>query len=419
MLIQFSVENYKSIKDRVVVSMEASADKDHQGNIISTGKERILKGIALFGANASGKSNLFHALTAAILTVRESNILQAEQPLRHIIPFKFCKESEAKPTSFEFVFIASDNLKYVYGFSATTRKVTSEYLYVYKTAKASSVFERNNDEFTFTSVYEKELKPIVSRNTPNKLFLATATAWNSVSTKEPLLWLMNGINTYNSSNSGEMLHVSGPLFENDRNLSLKNFTTTLLKKADINIADFIVTTEEKTHEQFMQTAPIELKRIFSALPPGPHKELKVETIHTIEENGEQKVYSLDLPDESLGTINLFLLSPVIKRAFETGEVVCIDEFDASLHPLLVLYIVQLFNNPLYNKANAQLIISSHTTELLDLSIMRRDQIYFIDKDNKTGVSDLYSLDEYSERTRTDIRKAYLLGRYDAIPDIEY
>ncbi len=419
MLIQFSVENYKSIKDKVIVSMEASADKDHQENVIPTEKERILKSIALFGANASGKSNLFHALTAAILTVRESNMLQAEQPLRHIIPFKFRKNAEASPTSFEFVFIAADGLKYVYGFSATFRKVTSEYLYVYKSAKASSVFERKNDEFNFTSVYEKELKPIVIRNTSNKLFLATATAWNCASTKEPLLWLMNGINTYNSSNGNEMLYVSGPLFENDRNQSLKNFTTTLLHNADINIADFKVTTEEKTHEQFMQSAPMELQRIFSALPPGPHKELKVETIHVIEENGKQEVYSLDLPDESLGTINLFLLSPVIKRAFETGEVLCIDEFDTSLHPLLVLYIVQMFNNPLYNKANAQLIISSHTTELLDLSIMRRDQIYFIDKDNKTGVSDLYSLDEYSERTRTDIRKAYLLGRYDAIPDIEY
>lgn len=419
MLIQFSVENYKSIKDKVVVSMEASADKEHQENIISTKKERILKSISLFGANASGKSNLFHALTAAILTVRESNMLQAEQPLRHIVPFKFRNDAGLTPTSFEFVFIAGDGLKYVYGFSATSRKVTSEYLFVYKSAKASSVFERTNDKFNFTSVYEKELKPIVVRNTSNKLFLATATAWNSVSTKEPLLWLMNGINTYNSSNGNEMLHVSGPLFENDQNLSLKNFTTSLLHKADINIADFNITTEEKTHEQFMQSAPIELKRIFSALPPGPHKELKVETIHIVEENGEKKVYSLDLPDESLGTINLFLLSPVIKRAFETGEVLCIDEFDTSLHPLLVLYIVQLFNNPLYNKANAQLIISSHTTELLDLSIMRRDQIYFIDKDNKTGISDLYSLDEYSERTRTDIRKAYLLGRYDAIPDIEY
>ena len=419
MLIQFSVENYKSIKDRVVVSMEASADKEHQENVISLEKDKVLKSIAVFGANASGKSNLFSALTAALLTIRESSMIQVGQPLRHIVPFMFSDQSTNSPTCFELVFIASDGLKYVYGFSALHQRVTSEYLHVYKTAKASLVFERTNDEFTFTSVYEKELKPVVSRNTSNKLFLATATTWNCISTREPLLWLANGINTYNSSNREEMIYVSGPLLEKDGTQSLKSFTTSLLNKADINISDFKITTEEKTHEQFLQTLPNELKPIFSALPPGPHKKLEVETMHVIEEDGKTKMYSLDLLEESIGTINLFLLSPVIKKAFETGEVVCIDEFDTSLHPLLVLYIVQLFNNPLYNKANAQLIISSHTTELLDLSIMRRDQLYFIDKNNRTGVSDLYSLDEYSERTRTDIRKAYLLGRYDAIPNIEY
>lgn len=419
MLLQFSVENYKSIKDKVVVSMEASSDKEHQDNVVISEKDRILKSIAVFGPNASGKSNLFSALTAALLTVRESSTIQVGQPLKYIVPFKFSENSVNTPTSFEFVFTAKDGLKYVYGFSALPQRVTSEYLYVYKTAKASSVFERSNDDFTFTSVYEKELKPVVSRNTSNKLFLSTATTWNCASTREPLLWLMNGINTYNSSNREEMIYVSGPLLEKDSAQSLKGFTTSILHKADINISDFKVTTEEKTHEQFMQTLPNELKPIFSALPPGPHKNLEIETMHVIEENGEKRIYSLNLSEESIGTINLFLLSPIIKRAFETGEVVCIDEFDASLHPLLVLYIVQLFHNPLYNKANAQLIISSHTTELLDLSLMRRDQIYFIDKDNRTGVSDLYSLDEYSERTRTDIRKAYLLGRYDAIPNIEY
>lgn len=316
------------------------------------------------------------------------------------------------------MFIANDGLKYVYGFSATDQKIFSEYLYAYKTAKASSVFERQNDTYTFTSVYEKELKPLTERNTTNKLFLATATAWNCEATKVPLLWLMSGINTYNSSNGNEMLSVAGPLFENDANSSLKEFTTSLLNKADINISDYQLRTEEKTHEQFLQSIPNDLKPVFSALPPGMHKKFEIKTRHNIE-GPSKNIYTLDIFEESLGTRNIFFLSPIIKRAFETGEVVCIDEFDSSLHPLLVVYIIQLFNNPLYNKANAQLIISSHTTELLDLSIMRRDQIYFVDKSRDTGISELYSLDEYSERTRTDIRKAYLLGRYDAIPNIEF
>ncbi|MCF0238754.1 MAG: ATP-binding protein, partial [Sphaerochaetaceae bacterium] len=335
------------------------------------------------------------------------------------VPFKFDENAFKEPTSFEFVFIATNRLKYVYGFSATSSEITREYLYVYKTSKASLVFERIQANYTFTSVYEKELKPIVPRNTSNKLFLATATTWNCTSTKEPLLWLMDGINTYNSSNPKEMLYVSGPMLEKDNNHLLKTFITEILHKADINISDYKISIEEKTQDQFLQTLPKNIKPLFSALPSGNHKRIEVETYHEVVKDGKKNVYSLDLLDESLGTINLFLLSPLINRAFETGEVVCIDEFDSSMHPLLVLYIVQLFNNPLYNKANAQLIISSHTTELLDLSIMRRDQIYFIDKNNKTGISELYSLDEYSERTRTDIRKAYLVGRYDAIPHIDY
>ena len=111
------------------------------------------------------------------------------------------------------------------------------------------------------------------------------------------------------------------------------------------------------------------------------------------------------------------MSPIIKKAFETGETVCIDEFDKSVHPMLVCYLVGLFNNPEVNIKNAQLIISTHTMSLLNLNDLRRDQIYFVEKNQKTGVSELYSLDEFSPRTREDIRKAYLLGRYGSVPDL--
>ena len=108
---------------------------------------------------------------------------------------------------------------------------------------------------------------------------------------------------------------------------------------------------------------------------------------------------------------------MLKRAFETGETLCIDEFDASLHPMLVRYLVSLFNNPEINKAKAQLIVSSHAMVLMSLKNLRRDQIYFVEKDRKTGVSELYSLDEFSPRKEEDIRKAYMLGRYGSVPDI--
>ena len=127
---------------------------------------------------------------------------------------------------------------------------------------------------------------------------------------------------------------------------------------------------------------------------------------------------MNIIEESEGTRNVFGIAPLLKRAFEvTGETICIDEFDRSLHPELVQYLIDLFNDETVNKCNAQLIISTHTTSLLSQDHLRRDQIYFTEKNNETAETELYSLDEFSVRKREDIRKAYLLGRYGAIPNI--
>ena len=155
----------------------------------------------------------------------------------------------------------------------------------------------------------------------------------------------------------------------------------------------------------------------STIPATSNKAVKIETVHAILEDGVQKKFHLSLGEESQGTRNLFLFSPVLKRAFETGETLCIDEFDTSLHPMLIRYLLSLFHNPRINRANAQLIVSSHAMVLMSLEDLRRDQIYFVEKDRKTGVSELYSLDEFSPRKEENIRKAYMLGRYGSIPDI--
>lgn len=402
MLLQFSVENFRSFKTKAVLSLEASVDKDLPDNVVDTQKQRILKGVAIFGSNAAGKSNIFKALTAAILMVRYSNNRQVGEPLVLMVPFAFDDESVKKPCSFEFVFL-KDNIKYVYGFSATSQKITNEYLYVYKSSRATTIFERDdNNEYRFTSSETaKRLKPITVHNTDNKLFLATATAWNYEGTRDALMWFMNGINTY-SPDYQQMLNITGPMFEQDEDDSLRIFTNGILHEADINISDYNIESRE---------LPI------SSPQPGVNvvgKEYTITTSHKIE-NG--KIYSLNLRDESNGTINLFFFAPIINKAFKTGETLCIDEFDESLHPLLVQYLVSLFNNPKINKNNAQLIVSTHTSGLMNLKHLRRDQIYFVEKDNRTGCSTLYSLDEFSPRTREDIQKAYLLGRYGSIPNL--
>ena len=402
MLLQFSVENFRSFKTKAVLSLEASADKELMDNVVDAKRQRILKAAAIFGANAAGKSNIFKALTAAILMVRNSNIRQVGEPLSLMVPFAFDEESSKEPCSFEFVF-SIENIKYVYGFSATPQKITNEYLYVYNSTRATTIFERNeNNEFRFTSSSTaKRLKPITAQNTDNKLFLATATAWNYEGTRDVLMWFMNGINTY-TPDYQRMLTITGPMFEQDSDASLRAFTNGILHEADINIADYNIESRE---------VPI------SSLQPGVNVVGKAYTITTLHKVDDGRTYPLNLQDESNGTINLFFFAPIIKRAFETGETLCIDEFDESLHPLLVQYIVSLFNNPNINKKNAQLIISTHTSGLLNLKHLRRDQIYFVEKDNGTGCSTLYSLDEFSPRTREDIQKAYLLGRYGSIPNL--
>lgn len=417
MLLQFSVNNFKSFKDMAVLSMEPSTDKELPGNLTLIGKNRCLNTIAIFGANAAGKSNVFTALTAAILLVRRSNSRQVIDPLVEIIPFKFDEESIRKPTTFEFVFIA-EGKKYVYGFSATQKAVQREYLYVFNSSKASTIFERTDvNTYKFTSpALKRELQPLTERNTENKLFLATATAWNCEATRIPYLWFETKINTY-SIDSDQLISQTAPMFDNDADNSLRKFTNMILHEADINIDDFNIEFKDISQEQFLQQVPQELRGLISTIPAAMNKAVKIETVHSIVDDGIAKQYNLSLMEESQGTRNLFLFSPVLKRAFETGETLCIDEFDASLHPMLVRYLFSLFNNPDINKAHAQLIVSSHSLVLMSLKNLRRDQIYFVEKDRKTGKSELYSLDEFSPRKEENVRKAYMLGRYGSIPDI--
>ena len=415
MLVEFSVENFRSFKEEAVLSMEASVDKTHPDNVVTIGKDRIIKTAAVFGANASGKSNIFMALTAGIMIVRSSLMLPPNAPIGGIIPFRFDKEMIGKPTSFKFVFYTGGT-KYIYGFSATREKIIEEYLYVYNTAKPSTIFEREDtNKYKFTSpILKKIMQPLQDRTAANKLFLATTAMFNIAETQVPFLWFTNSINTY-SNDAGILQNQTISSFENDEDSSLKTFTNRLLREADINIDDFDFTASEISTEELLQKVPGPLKNVVLSVPTNVNKEYKITTKHCFVDNPDDYLMSLD--DESYGTRKIFFLSPLLKKVFDTGETICIDEFDTSLHPMIVIYLVGLFNNPDVNWANAQLIISSHTMDLLSLKVLRRDQIYFVDKKRSTGASELYSLDEFSPRTGEDIRKAYLLGRYGSVPTL--
>lgn len=412
MLVEFSVKNFMSIKDEITFSMVAGTGDENMENTIKVENtnETYLKSSAIYGANASGKTNIMKAFTAAILMVRRSNLRNINEPLVEMKPFKFDSKTVNEPCEFRFVFI-KNNIKYIYGFSADINRIYTEYLYQYLSAKPSLIFERENvNEYKFTQLEQSKLVELATKNTEKKLFLSTATEWNYEKTKDAYIWFSEDIDTYNDyMNAGGYAFDK---FENDNEGNLKRFTINLLKQADILIKDYN-----------FEVKNINVNNIIAAFNnikvPNENvvqKEVKISTFHEIEnESGDIENYELELGEESLGTQNLFFFSPILKEAFEKGKVIIVDEIDKSLHPLLVEFIIKLFHNSEINKNNAQLIFNTHDTNLLSLDNFRRDQIWFTEKEPKKGTTDLYPLDDFSVRKTENVQKGYLNGRYGAIP----
>ena len=416
MLVQFTVENFLSIRDKVYLSLEPSKDSEHPENLITKGDYKAVNSVAIYGANASGKSSLFKAITVALIMIRNSNNVQVTDK-SPMTPFKFDFESRNKPTSFEFTFIAKDGRKYIYGFSATTEKVVEEYLYCYNTSKPTLLFDLNeNEKPKFNRAYKVKLEAAYQMNTANKLFLATATTWNVECTKSPFEWLAESIDTFT-----DVMELGGVAFEKyrtDENRKYIEFTKNLLKQADINISSIEVDAKEVMGGPAL---PFQIVVQGKIIPPneGKHYDVEITTGYTVvDENGEKTEFSLTLQEESIGTQLLFFYGPLLKDAFEKGKTIVLDEIDKSMHPSLVKFIMNLFRDPDVNKNGAQLIVTTHETGILSLDMFRRDQIYFTEKDSKSGVTDLYSLDEFSVRKTENIEKGYLMGRYGAIPFLQ-
>lgn len=417
MLIQFSVTNFLSFRDEVILSLSTNKDNSHKENLLFYKNERILPSVAIYGANAAGKSNLHKAMRAAIRMIRSSNNLQIDQPLL-ITPFLLDENSRNNKTKFEFIYVYN-GIKYEYGFVLDTQYVWEEYLYEYRSSKPSMIFERSNiNTYRFTSKSKPQLSKIVDKNTSNKLFLATATSWNSDLTKDAYMWFSNMVDTYDSQNLEGLMFKE---FEKNDD-SLNKFMLNLLQKVDINITNFNYEKNKQDANQMLMDIEDFINLRFK--DSGILKQPKIMTSHQVIENGKKQEYELNYFDESNGTKRLFTYGPVLKNALENGKTIIIDEIDNALHPAMTKSLIEMFQNPNINKKSAQLIFNTHEISLLDLNLLRRDQIYFVEKDNKTGVSDLYSLDDFSPRKSENIQKGYLQGRYGAMPvvnleDIEW
>ena len=409
MLIEFSVKNFLSFKDKVTLSLEKGNGDENINNVFKKNNIELLKTCSIYGANASGKSNLLKAFVSSILMIRNSNIVPVGWKWDFIKPFLFDEKTKFEPTEFEYIFIAN-NIKYRYCFKTTSEKIIDESLEAYYSKKPTIIYTRKKtNEYKFLITDENKLKSIETKNTDNKLFLATATNWNYDKTKDAYLWFMESIDVYDTLDiiSKEDLKDLSKGEE-----SLKNFTLNLLKESDIIIDDFNVDYEEKNVD-------INFNDIYSpSQKSNKITNVKIETIHEfVDKNNKKNIYKLDMKDESSGTKILFSLAPLLKRIFETPKVVIIDELEKSLHPRLVEYLIKIFNNPKINKANSQLIFTTHAINLLNLNLFRRDQIWFVEKNSINGSTDLYPLDSFSVRKEENIQKGYINGRYGAIPFI--
>ena len=402
MLLEFSVSNYLSFKDKTTFSMIANSSRGLEENYIQINDKKILKSASIYGANASGKSNLFKILSYVIMMLKTSNSIDINTKLP-IIPFKLDDKYIGKPSEFE-VKLVIDGIRYVYGFKADMSKIYEEYLYYYPNGRQTKIFDRVNvDSYSYSIKDEKVLKEIERKNTSNKFFLATATNWNYKKTKPVYDFITDSIIV--CTNLEELKSISFDMLE--ENDELKEFTIDFLKKADFNIEDYIISSSSVSQDLFVGVSDFITKNI-SGVP---------KTYQILFKHKNSNNY-LSLSEESLGTQILFTFIPFIKNTLSNKKVLIIDELDKSMHPFLVQYIVSLFNNTDTNKNSSQLIFNTHDTNLLDLNTLRRDQIWFVLKDNESGVSNLYPLSDFSVRKKENVEKNYMLGRYGAVPSIK-
>lgn len=405
MLLRFSVENYQSFRDQVTLELVPVGGKEHPAHIIHSRntKDSALNCVLIYGANASGKSGLFKAMTQAVNILKYSGQIQSHAKLPRN-PFMLDRESRNKPTSFEFQFIADDSIKYVYGFSYLADRITEEYLLAYFSSRATKIFDYTNGEYQFTAKYAPTFKKLTGLNAPNKLFLATADTWNAEPVKAAYTWLTTSIHTFTDVENISFSALNAYHAEADQGKrDLIDFAVQLMQETDINITDFDLSFSDHPMSEQPEQDAQETNRKFRLTS------YEAMAHHTVD--GED--YIIPLLNESLGTKDIFFMAPILKEVFENKGVLVIDEIDRSLHPMLVRYLIDKFSAP--GNIGAQLIATTHDIYQLDLKAFRRDQIYFTEKNPDNGVSELYSLCDYSPRKNEKIEKNYLLGRYGAIP----
>lgn len=405
MLVEFSVANFRSIKDRVTLSMLATPDQTLIENTFSVAaweKDQFVKSAFLYGPNASGKTNVLRAMRYL-----RTLILSSEQRNKgtkiDYEPFLLDEEFSNKPSEFEVRFVI-ENIPYTYGLTVDEERIQSEYLYYAPKGRRAVVFERVKDDYNFTT--DKERQTAISQNTiSNRLYLASATNANYDKTEPAFRWVKDFLRTRIDMNVDNWQKYTTKCISEggERSEKIQQF----MRKADVGIQSISAKLVFITEDMLRPNTPSEVRKKLLG------QEFPEVTMY---HQGKNEKISFDLDDESDGTQVVYSLAGPLFDVLDNGYTLLIDEIEDSLHPHIVQEIIKLFHDPACNRKNAQLICTTHATSFLNKELLRRDQIWFTQKDSDSGATELFSLaDVKGVRKDENYEKSYWAGKYEAIP----
>lgn len=408
MLIEFSVKNFRSIKDQVTLSLVANTGNEHENtHTVSTQISglRLLRTAAIYGPNASGKSNLLKAFGFMRHQILNSVRSQSGDEI-DAEPHLFDTSTTYEPTEVEAIFLVND-IRYQYGFSATKERIHEEWLFAYPKGRAQTWIMRKYIPETDTYISKIEYikgqkKNWIDSTRKEALILSTAVQLNSEDLRPIFEWFKDhtaviGVDHDFSSFTAKTCK------ETDKKTRIIN----ALSASDMNIEDIILKEEIIELSSLPKDMPDELKKKIAGT-----KYERIFARHSIIGGG---YVDLELDEESQGTQKFFSLIGPWLDILDSGDTVFIDEFSDKLHPLLMRYLISVFYNNSINKHGAQLIFTTHDTSLLKQEYLRRDQIWFVQKKNDNSTK-LYPLTDFKPRKdRENIEKNYLNGSYGALP----
>jgi predicted ATPase len=423
MLIEFRATNYRSIGEEQILSLiPAAKQREYPQNIIPSGNHSSLNVIGIYGANGSGKSNLIQAMRLLDNLLYRSARAASTTPLPYD-PFLLREGWVQRPTRFEIVFIVNQN-KYRYGLEFDRTEVKTEWLFRKATGREVNLFQREGDVIEATSGLkgnDKLISAAIEATRPNSLFLSTCDMLNIQEAKDIFQWFRH-FNVIDGLNTDREEITTVKMWETP---SYREAINNYLDSLKLGFQNIEISTKDFETTDLPDEIDESTRRSLAAKLIGMKKYIVKATHSVYGEDGTESgnMLSWDFDDrESAGTKKAFQLSgPVIWVLIHGGTLV-IDEIEARMHPIMTLHAINQFLNKETNPNNAQLIFATHDTNLLTYAPLRRDQIYFVEK-NKWESTEIYSLSDFrykdlkeeTERPDTDKEKRYLEGRYGAIP----